>query len=99
VFSSLEDGLAPEPLDTTVERAGRLWWTRMTLRSGAFGPEVDVDLCMVSLDSSEERWVLTVSERDRAVSRRFLWRELVAEGGRTWGVRLLSLRWLETRLV
>jgi hypothetical protein len=81
VFSSLEDGLAPEPLDTTVERAGRLWWTRMTLRSGARGPEVD--LRIVSLDSPDERCVLTVSERDMVVSRRFLWRELLAEGGRT----------------
>lgn len=95
-----ERSSAPEPLDTTVDRQGRLWRTRMTLISGVplvLGAELD--LRMVSLESPEERCVLTVFDRDIAGSRRFLWRELVADGGRACGVRDISWRWAETRLL
>lgn len=93
VFSSLlrrpgGDALAPEPLDTTVERTGRLW--RIDTCRDAVG--VDLPLFEEFCDP-----VVSVLFSVMAVSRRFL--ELVDEGGRADGVLLLLRRWLETKSV
>jgi hypothetical protein len=81
----------PELLDRTVESAGRLWRTRITLMSGTTAERgAELPRTIVSLESPDECWVLTVSVRaiaTMAVSLLFLRCELlVAEGGRACGV-------------
>lgn len=95
-FESREESMS-EPLDTMVERPGRVSRMRMTVMSGTDAECATVfPSVMVSLESPEECWVFSVSVRVMAVSRRFR-RELAEDGGRAWGVRDLARRCPETR--